>query len=92
MELNTSGVHKIFAEMNPSNAMLKMMRARNIPVVIGSDSHRPQRVGEAFPAALRNLEDAGYDRVSVFKDRKPTEILIKDALESLSQWSQSAEA
>src|SRR6202007_1785716 len=43
MELNTSGVNKAIKEINPSPTMLGLMRARNIPVVIGADAHRPAR-------------------------------------------------
>ena len=41
MELNTSGMYKVVAEMNPFRDMLREMRRRSIPVVIGSDAHEP---------------------------------------------------
>ncbi len=83
MELNTSGLHKKFSEMNPGPQMLRMMSERNIPVVIGSDSHVARRVGEGFVIALESLRDAGYTAVSVFKKRKRSEIPISMALASL---------
>nr|NIP94169.1 histidinol-phosphatase [Akkermansiaceae bacterium] len=52
MELNTSGINKIYPEMNPGPYLLRLMRERQIPVVVGSDSHSPRRVGAGFPAAL----------------------------------------
>lgn len=83
MELNTSGRHKSFAEFNPGPEMLTMMRVRNIPVVIGSDSHQPRRVGEAFLEALDQLELAGYHEVSVFEHRKRRALSIAAVRASL---------
>ncbi len=84
MELNTSGLNKSYSEMNPGDRMLGMMRERGIPVVIGSDSHKPARVGENFYAALVALLDAGYQNVSVFEHRKRRELAISDVLASLA--------
>lgn len=83
MELNTSGALKSFPEMNPGFGMLQMMRERQIPVVIGSDSHKPRRVGDNFPNALATLQEAGFEKVSVFEHRKRQELLITDVLASL---------
>ena len=70
MEINTSGLHKTIPEMNPGLAMLQHMHARGIPVVIGADAHRPERVGADYDLALRQLEAAGYREISFFLDRK----------------------
>ncbi|MDF1812026.1 MAG: histidinol-phosphatase [Verrucomicrobiales bacterium] len=83
MELNTSGLRKPYSEMNPGREMLAMMAERKIPVVVGSDSHVPERVGDQFEKALCILEEAGFDTVNVFKERKRKEIKIADVLESL---------
>ncbi|CAN5916043.1 histidinol-phosphatase [soil metagenome] len=80
MELNTSGRNKTFPEMNPGPLILQMMCERGIPVVIGSDSHRPQRVGDNFIPALEILRQAGYDTVSVFHHRQRRELKILDVL------------
>lgn len=84
MELNTSGVEKALPEMNPSPAQLSMMRERGIPVVIGSDAHVPDRVGDGFLTAMGLLRDAGYAEVSFFLDRKRQTLSIADAMRSLS--------
>ncbi len=83
MELNTSGVLKSFAEMNPGPAQLAMMRERGIPVVIGADAHRPDRVGDGYATALGLLREAGYDEVNVFLDRRRHPIPLDRALASL---------
>lgn len=83
MELNTSGIHKTIPEMNPGIEMLQLMAQREIPVVIGSDSHQPQRVGAQFDMALDMLLNAGYQNVSVYHERGRRELAIEDVLASL---------
>ena len=83
MELNTSGVQKDLPEMNPSPSQLALMHERGIPVVIGADAHVPERVGDGYVTALKLLENAGYQEVSFFIDRKRQSVRIQDALDSL---------
>ena len=83
MELNTSGIEKALPEMNPSPAMLVMMRERGIPVVIGADAHVPHRVGDGYHTALDLLETAGYHEVSFFIDRQRQSLPLGDARNSL---------
>ncbi|MGL4399660.1 MAG: histidinol-phosphatase [Luteolibacter sp.] len=84
MELNTSGVLKALPQMNPSPAQLLLMRDRGIPVVIGADAHVPQRVGDGYPEALQLLQQAGYEEVSYFLDRKRHTVPIPAALRQLA--------
>lgn len=85
MELNTSGLNKSYSEMNPGNEMLRMMAERNIPVVIGSDAHRANRVGEHFITALNNLTEAGYEKVCYFQKRQRIDLKISDVLSSIKR-------
>jgi histidinol-phosphatase (PHP family) len=85
MELNTSGLNKSYSEMNPGLEMLRMMADRKIPVVIGSDSHRPVRVGEHFVTALNHLTEAGYEKVSHFLNRQRIDLNISEVLASLKK-------
>jgi histidinol-phosphatase (PHP family) len=83
MELNTSGLHKRFKEMNPGKTILSEMQKRNIPVVLGSDAHSPNRVAADFEQALSILSEVGYAEVTYFIDRQPQQIEIEKALASL---------
>jgi len=83
MELNTSGVNKSYPEMNPGLAFLRHMAERKIPVVLGADAHRPERVADGYPAALRMLQSVGYTEVSYFLERKRQAVPIAAALASL---------
>lgn len=83
MELNTSGLYKTVREMNPNPTMLAAMRARDIPVVVGSDAHTPGRVAADFPHAYDLLEESGYEMVTIFLDRQPQHLPLKEARASL---------
>lgn len=83
MELNTSGMNKALPEMNPGPRILELIRQRGIPVVIGADAHRPERVGDGFTVALEQLQSLGFKDVSFFLDRKRQSVAITDALASL---------
>lgn len=83
MELNTSGVNKLIAEMNPFPEMLREMSLRRIPVTLGADAHQPDRVADGFEAALQLLLDCDYSHVSYFLNRQRHEVPIQDAIASL---------
>jgi len=83
MELNTSGLTKDIPEMNPGLAILKEMRKRDIPVVIGADAHAPEFVGWHFEAACDLLKDAGYKHASFFLGRKRVDVEIALARKTL---------
>jgi len=83
MELNTSGINKRIAEMNPFPAMLRAMQQRGIPVTIGADAHEPGRVADGYVNALNLLAACGFEEVSYFLDRKRRDITIEVALSSL---------
>ncbi len=85
MELNTSGRHKPFPQFNPGPRMLGLMCERKIPVVLGSDSHVPRRVAEAFEDALDALTEAGYTHVSHFLNRQRVDQEIGEVRASLVQ-------
>ena len=89
MELNTSGINKVYPEMNPGPEMLAMISQRNIPVVVSSDSHRPERVGGDFGAALAMLQEAGIEQVSYFEERQRRDVGIDDVRRSLRAGSES---
>ena len=84
MELNTSGLNKVVPEMNPAPEILREMRQRNIPVVIGADAHKPERVAADFVQALDTLGAAGYSTVSNFLNRERIELPIDAVRASLT--------
>jgi histidinol-phosphatase (PHP family) len=83
MELNTSGLNKKLPEMNPSREILREMRLRGIPVVLGADAHVPERVGDKFEEALDLIEEAGYEKVSFFQHRVRADLDIRVVRKSI---------
>jgi histidinol-phosphatase (PHP family) len=69
--------------MNPGPRILEFIRARGIPVVLGADAHKPQRVADGYETALRLLADLGFREINFFLDRKRQTVAIPDALASL---------
>ncbi|MGB8356769.1 MAG: histidinol-phosphatase [Chthoniobacteraceae bacterium] len=84
MELNTSGMNKAIAEMNPGPEILQEIQKRGIPVVIGADAHEPGRVADGYEKALKHLSTAGFQTISYFRERIRREVSVAEALESLS--------
>jgi histidinol-phosphatase (PHP family) len=76
MELNTSGLLKSLREINPGPRQLGLMAEKGIPLVIGSDSHHPGRVGENFDLGASMAWDAGYRKVRVFRNRIPRDYCL----------------
>jgi histidinol-phosphatase (PHP family) len=60
IELNTSGWRRPMGEAYPSPEILAAAAAREIPLVLGSDAHRPDDVGADFERALAAAAAAGY--------------------------------
>jgi len=83
MELNTSGVYRTIPEMHPFPEMLVEMQKRSIPVVIGSDAHEPDRVGDRFHEALDLLQSCGYENISFFVNRVRRDVPIPIARKRL---------
>lgn len=63
VEVNTAGFDKPVGEMYPSIDILSAASARNIGIILGSDSHAPEQVGRYFDKALGILRDADYGAV-----------------------------
>jgi histidinol-phosphatase (PHP family) len=71
LDVNTAGWRKKAAEIYPSPELLARARALGIPVVLGSDAHRPEDVAHRFADAVQILRAAGYTQAVVFKAGKP---------------------
>ena len=69
-ELNTSGYDYPAREAYPAPAFLKILNRHNVPVTVGSDSHKPEHVGRHYDRALELLLEAGYDSVATFHKRQ----------------------
>ncbi|WNJ20563.1 histidinol-phosphatase [Pontibacter sp. G13] len=66
VEVNTRGMYKgLTTEPYPGRWILTEMYQRNIPVVLNSDSHRPQEIDGHFSEAAALLLEIGYRELQV---------------------------
>lgn len=70
IEINTSGLRKDVKEIYPSRDFLKEAFKRDIPILISSDAHAPDEVGQDFDIALSLAKEVGYRRLCKFEKRK----------------------
>ncbi len=69
IEINTSGFRtKSVEEPFPGNHILEMVKALDIPVTLGSDSHTPDDVASYFYEAVDLLQSMGYKSVNKFSN------------------------
>ncbi len=70
IEINTSGIEKPVKEFYPDKEILKICRKMEIPITLGSDSHRPEEVGRYFEKAVFTIKEAGYGEIASFCGRR----------------------
>jgi len=71
LEINTSGFRtKSVSEPFPSIELLRLVKAMEIPITLGSDSHSPNAVGSYFQEAVEILKELGFKEISIFSSRK----------------------
>jgi histidinol-phosphatase (PHP family) len=70
LDVNTSGRRRAVAEIHPSPEILAKAFTLGIPVVLGSDAHRPADVAFYFKETLQLLQHIGYHETCAFDKRK----------------------
>lgn len=71
IEINTACMGEILEDTMPGLPILKLYKELGGSIItVGSDSHRPERVGYGFDEVYQKLKEAGFDSISVFKNRK----------------------
>ncbi|HEX9973811.1 MAG TPA: histidinol-phosphatase HisJ [bacterium] len=70
VEINTSGLRKPVGEIYPSEEIVELISTCRIPIVFGSDAHRPQDVGRDFDQAMELALKHGITSVGRFEKRK----------------------
>jgi len=68
VEVNTGGIIRSrIAEPYPSCAILRLLRERNIPLIITADAHAPDHLGGGYETAREAMLQAGYGAVLFFE-------------------------
>ncbi len=72
LEINTSGFKYGLGQTHPQQAILERYHELGGRIItVGSDSHNPESIAGYFDAAYDALEDAGFEEITLFQNRKP---------------------
>lgn len=74
VEVNTSGYTHPAKEAYPSFDIIKKCRKAGVEISIGSDAHDTESIGQHYDTVLPLILKAGYKQLSVFTQRKRSEI------------------
>ncbi|MFX1374805.1 MAG: histidinol-phosphatase HisJ [Promethearchaeota archaeon] len=69
MEINTSGLRKDCKEQYPSEQIIKEMYSLDIPVLLGSDAHKPGEIAWKFSEIIKMLKKIGYNELAHYNKR-----------------------
>lgn len=86
LECNTSGLIRKVQEIHPAPDLLPMIAERGIPMVIGSDAHRPERVGDGFREGIEALAEAGFKELPVFENRQSQSVPMDQWIALVADW------
>ncbi len=76
VEINTGGLRKEIKEQYPSEDIIKLLYELDIPVLLGSDSHKPSELVYEFKKMITILKNIGYNQLASFNNRKRSFIEI----------------
>ncbi|GGN05318.1 histidinol-phosphatase [Thermus composti] len=71
LDVNTAGLRNPAQEIYPAPILLRRARELGIGVVLGSDAHRPEQVGFAFPETAALLKELGFQEAYFFQEGRP---------------------
>jgi len=81
VEVNTGGIIRSrMADAYPSLAILRLLRERNIPLVITADAHAPDHLGGGYDKAREAMRQAGYGEVLFFEGHNGQAVWREEAL------------
>lgn len=70
IEVNTRGIYtKSSDDLYPAKWILREILARNIPVTLSSDAHKPEEVDGYYAEAIRILKNIGFRELVYFKGK-----------------------
>jgi len=76
VEINTSGLRKKVKEQYPSIDIIKSIYDLDIPILLGSDAHKPEEVAYEFKSMTKILKNIGFNQLAHFKKRKRSNVEI----------------
>lgn len=86
LEVNTRGLFDWQNSVEPELWVIRRFRELGGKyITIGSDSHRKKGIGNGFNEALESIKAAGFDSITIFRERKPVQIKINQLLTPISE-------
>jgi histidinol-phosphatase (PHP family) len=73
IECSSAGLRKPVGELYPDPDLLAAFRSAGVPVTLSSDAHVPGDVGRDYPTAVAALRGAGYETLTRFAARVPSQ-------------------
>ena len=74
IECSSAGLRKPVGELYPAPRLLARLRAAGVPATLSSDAHAPEDVARDYPTAVAALRGAGYETITRFSRREPTQV------------------
>jgi histidinol-phosphatase (PHP family) len=70
IEINTSGILKDIGSQFPGDEIIKEIIERDIPLMLGSDAHRPKYIGYMFEEILEKAKKRGLSHLCAYEKRE----------------------
>lgn len=77
IECSSAGLRKPIGELYPEPGLLARFRRAGVPATLSSDAHSPEDVGRDYPTAVAALRGAGYETITRFSRREPSQVEIR---------------
>lgn len=77
IECSSAGLRKPVGELYPAPRLLARLRAAGVPATLASDAHAPEDVARDYPTAVASLRQAGYETITRFSRREPTQVSLR---------------
>ncbi|MDY0092927.1 MAG: histidinol-phosphatase HisJ family protein [Candidatus Vecturithrix sp.] len=70
VEINSSGLRKPVNEIYPAPHIIQLLKEYDVPIVFGSDAHKPEEVGQDFEYLRTLVKDCGYKELVILTQRE----------------------
>ncbi len=76
IEINTSGTLKGIGSQFPDDKIIKEIIQRDIPLMLGSDAHRPKNIGYMFEKFIEKAKKWGLSHLCTYEKREQSLVKI----------------
>ncbi|MGI6037457.1 MAG: histidinol-phosphatase HisJ family protein [Limnochordia bacterium] len=71
LEVNCAGIRAGLGQPFPNYDLIALAYEMGLPITLGSDAHKPEQVGNDFPAVIERLQAIGYEEQICFNQGQP---------------------